>query len=323
MPLNPDRGWIVTTTVRSQLMLEAISAMVGIREWPEKQAKIHLRQQGPNPWRFCLFASDTGAVIPEVARREVDIASINPAFPLTMALRGTGPFNEPVPLRMITVIPSPDRYVFAVLNSTGLTSLADLRDKRYPLRVGVRNQPDHADFLLMDEVFARYGFALRDIEAWGGQVREYPWPPPVRAVLSGEIDAVFDEGVDVWADQLLDADMRMLPLDEEVVQDLERIGLRRGVIPKADFPRLEQDILSLDFSGWPVFTHADVPDELITAFCAGLEARKETIPWHGLGPLPLERMCQDQDGTPIDIPFHRAAERYWREQGYQPTSAAR
>ena len=96
------------------------------------------------------------------------------------------------------------------------------------------------------------------------------------------------------------------------------MGFRRGVIPKAEYPNLPEDVMSLDFSGFPVYTHADTPDQVITGFCAALEARKDRIPWEEEGPLPLERMCLDTIEGPLGIPLHPAAERFWREQGYLP-----
>jgi len=94
------------------------------------------------------------------------------------------------------------------------------------------------------------------------------------------------------------------------------MGFRRGIVAQKDYPKLPEDVLSLDFSGWPVFTHTHAPDELIADFCAALEKRKHTIPWQGPGPLPLERMCLDAPDTPLDVPFHPAAERFWRQRGY-------
>ncbi|NIO09851.1 MAG: hypothetical protein GTO40_18340, partial [Deltaproteobacteria bacterium] len=102
--------------------------------FPYRQAKLSLREQGPGDWKFNFFGSDTPDAIHEVARREADVAIINPAGPLTMAYKGTGPFKEPVPVRIITVIPSLDQFAFAVMGQTGLTSLTDLRDRRYPLK---------------------------------------------------------------------------------------------------------------------------------------------------------------------------------------------
>ncbi len=94
------------------------------------------------------------------------------------------------------------------------------------------------------------------------------------------------------------------------------MGFRRGVISKADYPKLPADVVSLDFSGWAVFTREDTPADLIMAFCKALEARKDRIPWQGEGPLPLERMCRDTPDSPLGIPLHPAAERFWRERGY-------
>jgi TRAP-type uncharacterized transport system substrate-binding protein len=88
------------------------------------------------------------------------------------------------------------------------------------------------------------------------------------------------------------------------------------VIRKSEYSGLSRDILTIDFSGWPIFVHTDAPDDLVTRICAALEARKHLIPWQGEGPLPLERMCREAPDTPQLVPFHPAAERFWHERGY-------
>jgi len=110
--------------------------------------------------------------------------------------------------------------------------------------------------------------------------------------------------------------LRFLELEEPYLQKLEKMGYHRAPITKAEFPRINRDIMTIDFSGWPIFTHTNVSDEVITSFCSALEARKDRIPWQGEGPLPLERMCKDSPDSPLDIPLHPAAERFWRERGY-------
>ena len=78
-----------------------------------------------------------------VANGELDLAAINPSAFLSMAYRGTGPYPEPLPVRVIAVMPSLDVMLFAVSERTGVTSLADLRERRYPLRASVRRSPAH------------------------------------------------------------------------------------------------------------------------------------------------------------------------------------
>ena len=90
-----------------------------------------------------------------------------------------------------------------------------------------------------------------------------------------------------------------------------------SILPlSARFPTLTEDALTISFSGWPIYTHANVSEELVTSFCRGLLESKELIPWQGEGPLPLERMCRDTPEGPLVVPLHPAAERFWRECGY-------
>ena len=127
---------------------------------------------------------------------------------------------------------------------------------------------------------------------------------------------IIDEAVHSWLNVALESEMRVLPLDESMLTQLETLGFRRAVLPKAHYPKLESDVPTLDFSGFPVYTHANVPDSLVTAVCAALEARKEKIIWQEPGPLPIESMCRDTPSGPLNIPLHPAAERFWRERGY-------
>ena len=307
-------------TIRSHLVLEVASELVDRTEWPYRQARITLREQGGEVWPVCLFGCDTPAAIDQVARGEVQVAIINPAGPLALALRGTGPFRSPIPLRAITVIPSPDQLAFAVTERTGLQSLHDIRERRFPLRVSMRGQMDHSLHLVVREVLSAAGFSLDDVVSWGGQVRYDAGLPksPTRlgAVQRGEVDMIIDEAVRSWMDAAAEAQMRVLPLDEPLLERLEELGFRRAVISKARYPKLKEDVPTLDFSGFPVYTHVDVPDAIVNAICSALEARKEKILWQEEGPLPLDRMCRDTPEGPLNIPLHPAAERFWRERGY-------
>jgi hypothetical protein len=311
-------------------MLSVAQKLVASRNWPSptqppyRQAKISLREQGGERWKLSLFGSDSPSAIDEVARQEIHVAIINPGAVLNLAVRGTGPFKEALPLRAIAVIPSLDQIGFAISESSGLTSLLQVRERRFPLRVGVRGQRDHSLHLMVREVLLACGFSPEDIVRWGGTIVYEParagdpmsFKARLAAVKRGEIDAVFDEGLNTWVDMALDAGMRFVSLEESVLQKLEKMGLRRGVISREIFPRLERDVMSVDFSGWPIYTHAEVEDHVIASVCAALEASKAGIPWQGDGPLPLETMCRDTPDGPLDIPLHPAAERFWRERGY-------
>ncbi|MFI5269155.1 MAG: hypothetical protein ACHQ7M_17410 [Chloroflexota bacterium] len=127
---------------------------------------------------------------------------------------------------------------------------------------------------------------------------------------------MFDEGIYNWVNLALDNGLRFLPMGDASLAKLEAMGYRRSSISKTAYPRLPVDVPTLDFSGFMVYTHADVPDGVVTAFCAAIEKERDHIPWQGGPSLPLEHMCRDVPGVPVPIPFHPAAEAFWRSRGY-------
>ncbi len=307
-------------TIRSRLVLEIASELVDQPAWPHRQAQVSLRPQGAEGWAVNMIASDGPAAIAQVASGAMQLAISNPAGFLALAVRGTGGFTTPIALRAITIIPSPDQLAFAVTERTGLKSLREIRERRPPLRISLRGQRDHALHPVVNEVLRAAGFSLDDIVSWGGQVRYDDGLPQndnrLGAVARGEVDMVIDEAVRGWINFAAGNGMRALPLDEPMLAQLEAIGLRRAVIAKSRYPNLAEDVPALDFSGFAVYTHADVADEVVGAICAALEARKDKIIWQEPGPLPLERMCRDTPAGPLAIPLHPAAEKFWRGRGY-------
>jgi TRAP-type uncharacterized transport system substrate-binding protein len=303
------------------LVLEVASELVQLRDKPWRQAMVAIRPQGDeNDWSARLFASDTPGGIDAVLRGEADLAIVNPSGPLTLAYRGKGPWKEPQPVRVITVIPSYDQYMFAVAPDTGLEDFEQIGEMRVPLRVSVRGQRDHSVHFMLEHIMEAAGFSVAEFKSWGGRfVYQHGMPDVperVRSYETGEVNANFDEAVGRGVPMAVKYGMRVLPLREATVRTLEGMGYRRGIIEAKAYPGLPADVLTVDFSGWPVFCHEQTPDDLVTAICAGLEARKDRIPYQGPPPLPLERMCYDTPDGPLDVPLHPAAERFWRERGY-------
>jgi TRAP-type uncharacterized transport system substrate-binding protein len=318
--LKPTRMRTHPHTTRSRLMLEVATELVNRRDWPYLQARVSLREQGSSEWPVTLFGSDSPATIPDVASGKVQFAIINPSMILKIAALGSSPFTEPLPLRSIAVLPSSDQMVFAVTEQTGLKSFKDIRDRRFPLKVSLRGQPDHSLHVITNHVLSAAGCSLDDIVSWGGEIRYDAGMPyganRIGAVQRGEIDAIFDEGASTWGNMALELGMTFLALGEDLLPRLEKVGLRRGLIERTNFPKLTGDVPTLDFSGWPIYTHQNTADTLVTDFCRALEASKDRIPWAQDAPLPLAQMVRDTSDGHLEVPLHSAAERLWRERGY-------
>ena len=322
-------GQVDPMSIRSKLMLETASHMMSEADWPYRAATIDLISQGDEIGAFRLFGANNPNTLRQVFERKVDISIMNPGTILSMASRGVGLFSEPMQLALILVMPHYDQLAFAVSTSSGLTSLDDIREKRFPLRLSVRGSLDACTTLLVEKVLRVHGFSYEDILSWGGSI-SYDQPMPrdsfpglpsrIERVANGELDAIFEEGVVVWANEAVDVGMRFLDLSEERLVELEREGFKRGTLEKSRLTRLSADVATIDFSGWPVFTRMDTSDLLVRKFCEALEARKDAIPWTWgpvkQKPMPLEKMVVNASDVPIELPFHPAAQEFWTKMGY-------
>ncbi|HXQ50899.1 MAG TPA: TAXI family TRAP transporter solute-binding subunit [Stellaceae bacterium] len=313
--------WANPVTTRSLVMLEIAAALVAGDDVTLQQAQVQLKQQGSGGWNLRLFGSGAFDGIDAVLRREADLATINPAQGLMMAHRGLGPYASPQPVRQIAVIPSYDTYAFAVRPELGLACFEDIAVKKPRLVFALRGQREHCMNVILRDLCKAAGFALEDINSWGGEVRydgtlPFPDGPKFAAAVKGETNALIDEAADVWTNEAIDAGLVMLPMAAETVAKLEARGYRGGVMKKSMYPKLPRDYPTIDFSGWPIFCHAELHEERVRAICEALDRRKHLILWQGAGPLPVERMCREAEDTPQLVPYHPAAERYWRERGY-------
>jgi len=321
MPPAPGANPNVT---RSRLVLEIASEMAGSAASDAVPTYVQPRvvlRHAPVGRPVTFLGVSTAEGIFAVASREVDLAMINPAAVLSVAVRGKGIFKQPMPVRAIAVIPSWDQFVFAVRSETGLSCLEDIARRKPKLRVLMRAAPDHTLHHMFDDIAAAAGFSRDDISRWGGEVHKagsVPWPhtETFQSLVRGDVDAIFDEAAVCWVPQALDAGVTILPLAEATVATLEMMGYRRAILPKSTYQKLPRDVLSLDFSGWTIFVHSEADDELVTQICAALDARKTRIPWEEPGDLPVERMAREAHDTPQTVPLHPAAERFWRSRRY-------
>ncbi len=272
---------------------------------------------GPSFQPWLKMASGSAILAEEVARGDgVDLAFVNPSALLTQAYRGVGLFSKPLPVRIVASYPSWDRMVFAVHPRTGIRSLADIKAKRYPLRVSVREDPTHSTLVLVEQAFALHGFTLNNVKSWGGRLVRCGGPSDVRRLeplARGDLDGVFDEGIKVWLNEALAAGLVPIELSEDEFAAMDKLGWRRVRLPKTRFPGLAKDFETLDFSGWPIYANAALPAQTAYDICAALAAREAEIPWEAGSDGSALHMVSDTDTTPMDVPLHPGAERWYRE----------
>ncbi|MFZ9500849.1 MAG: TAXI family TRAP transporter solute-binding subunit [Beijerinckiaceae bacterium] len=267
------------------------------------------------PW--INLATGSAIMAYDVAKGAVDMAFVNPSALLTQAYRGTGLFTRPLPLRIIASYPSVDRFVIAMRKGLGFKSLHDVKAARYPLRVSLREDPTHSTLVLVSQLLAHYGMSVADIESWGGAI--VPAGPPndkrrMAGVFDGTLDAVFDEGISLWLDDALANGMELLPLEADAFETLSRIGWRKVQLKTGRFAHLPS-YEAVDFSGWPLYARADLPDDVAYKICGAFRARHEYMPWEEGTAEGVDDIGRETPATPMDVPLHPGAERWYREHG--------
>jgi TRAP-type uncharacterized transport system substrate-binding protein len=187
------------------------------------------------------------------------------------------------------------------------------------LRLSIREDATHSTRVLLDQTLALYGFTLADLESWGGSLQLNGGPGDERrmnALRDGTIDAIFDEGLVLWFDAALAAGMEPLTLEDWAFEKLKALGWRRVNIPKGRYPHLKEVHECIDYSGWPLYTRASLSDEDAYKVVEAINARKDEIFWEdsftGIGQLG-----QDTEATPLDVPLHPGAAKWYREHGFK------
>ena len=269
------------------------------------------------------FAADSFRELKLLAEGKVSVAWINPSASVTLAYRGTGPLRGRIPLRAIAVFPSWDVMGFAVHQSTGITSLSQIKQERFPLRlstgpVGRRDMIESPVTFIVHAALKAAGFTVDDLRKWGGKIQAVSRPsqPERRAgIENGTIDAVFDEGIKSWGQTALDHGFHYLPIDGPVLKRLKAMGYRPGVVSASYFKGMAHDVPTIDFSGWPMVVRADMPNDVAYALCEALELRRRAIPTDNFRPLKIADLCANDDEAPYDVPLHPGARKFYRERG--------
>jgi len=273
------------------------------------------------PWLRMSVGSP--ALAHAVARGELDAAMVNPSALLTQAVRGKGLFAEALPLAILANYPSWDRFAIVVNPKSGIGSLAEVAAKRLPLRLSTREDPTHSTRVLIDQIFALYGFSLAELQKWGGTLQTNGGPGDRRrleALQAGAVDAVMDEGLALWLEPALAAGYRPLELEAPAFARLGELGWRRVVMPALTYRGLAADYACVDYSGWPLYARADLPEETAYKIVEAIHAREREIVWEdfnarggyaGIGALGVET-----EATPRDVPLHPGSVRWFRSHGF-------
>lgn len=261
-----------------------------------------------------------------LANRGAEISLVNSHGLASMALRGKGLFDRPIPLRGIANLPQHGWATFAVDAKLGIRSFADLKAKKTPLKIatGYLDGDNAVGFLLL-ELFKRHGIDPEEFKSWGGRFLEGIPSFTQEQIRSGGADAIFNEAFD-GEDAKETARKRPLTFlgaDPGVAKQMQdEYGWPFVTAPANHYPGQDTPFLAPDFSDWLICVREDMDDETAYRLAQiAVEKREELDVTRNYGTVnfggvdPNNRRINLQTVSKTSIPLHPGARRYYQEKG--------
>ena len=253
-----------------------------------------------------------------LAAGELDLTWAFPMARVEWAYQGHRPWpnspwsGEPLSnLRLVARIPRADCELIAIAPWSPVKNLAEIAQNKQ-VRICMRSD-DLYEY--ESAIFQQYGYTLEDIERGGGRI----WHIAVNAY---EIEKdVADKTVDVMIGHaaytapwrvVANAGFRFVPLDENIVAALERVGFTRHIVQPEAQPGVTEPVLTLELADQPILSRAEVSDDVIYEIAKSIDLHKKAMTDAAQGQTnEITRQWE----TKI-VPLHPGAERYYREAGY-------
>ena len=229
------------------------------------------------------------------------------------AYRGAGSYANEKPrsdLRLIANIQSPNYLLVAARKETGITDLAQVRQKRWPVRILARGGSTGMDAT----VLAYYGLSKQTIEAAGGFVRETPADRKDFDLIiynAGNM-ATAPEFV-VWTEVAQNFDLTYLQLPDDLLAKLAKENDQQLVtIPLGLYRGIDRAIRTVARTGHSVYGRADMPDDFAYTVAKAMDEQQDLLQWSHLNFSYNVHTVWKAFG----VPLHPGAARYYKERGY-------
>jgi uncharacterized protein len=230
----------------------------------------------------------------------------------------------PLPrLRTLATVMMPAWLGIAVRWETGITDLAQVRERRYPLRVlgGGRD--------LFEPIWAHYGLSRELIESWGGVFQASPRRAPGSAwtmspwVRTGEFDLIMEPlyaantiEACYWHEASVLYNLRFLELPEELIAKMcanMGLGAYAGSIPFRLVRGVDRPIRTIYRPLQGYLARDDMPHDFAYLFARALDEGRALLRETHI-PYSYDERTVAMD---VGVPIHAGAAQYYAEKGYR------
>ena len=250
-----------------------------------------------------------------VGAGEIEMSMSFPPFTNT-AFNGTPPFDSAFPdIRGGIKGFGPSLLQFVVTEETGLETLDDLINQKFPINLVVERKGTTDEYSLA-KVLEFYGIDYSTIEKWGGSVKFVGYGDQVILIKDKHANGVF-QNIAAPSPTVIEIatsrKIKVLKLSDELVKFMnEKYSYSIGVIPKGSYDIVEEDLKSpASIASWII--NKNVPEDVVyritKIICENAEKVKNIHP-------STVSFDPAQAGFDLGAPLHPGAERYYKEAGY-------
>ena len=264
-----------------------------------------------------LDAGDMRVGTVERVNAPVDFGVTESAM-LTAAYEGRDLYQKDGPytnLRVIAKLEDPTYLLVAVRKDTGITDLAQIHDRKMPVRI-------LADFQASSTpVLDYYGLTREAVASWGGSFRsalEAAEAGPGGAaqfdvIVSSLASPAMNPESAFWTRLSQAYDLRFLDLPEPLLAKMAKdVGMERVTAKWGLLRGVDRAIPTVARSGEVVFARADLSDKDAYAIAKAIDQHRQALRWY-IRPYSYDPRTVWKNGA---VPLHPGAARYYREMGY-------
>ncbi len=232
---------------------------------------------------------------------------------IKMAADGKQPFKKKIDnLRALCVLYNDAVEHFIIKSDTGVKTFADLKSKKFPLKVYFNTKDSFMD-MVGQEVMKAEGIDVADIAKWGGFTKNSSMGAALDLMRDGKIDA-YSNVIQVPSSHVVDAGttlklalLPMTPAGQKKVNDA--LGTYSTTIKAGSYNFLKSNVPTVGATVI-LFTNADLPDDEAYAI---LKSIKDNFPYFRNIHSSLKDLKVTDLKNTMPVPLHPGAAKFFKE----------
>jgi TRAP transporter TAXI family solute receptor len=265
-----------------------------------------------------------GGGVQAIATKQADFTATATGTEIKLANDGTAPFKEPLKGKFSYVMQLYDNQFIHFLmtkewaDANGIKSWADIAAKKPKMRLAI-NRPDNPQTTIGGpyEVMKAYGFAVADVEKWGGSYVLGNSSIGLNAITDGKADVFMNArnlGDSLVKDIAGKRPLMWIDGDQATIQKAaDTFSNKADMVPAGTYPFMEKPYPTVRM--WvALLAGSHVPDEVVYKYVKAIaenEARVQAIGGSLKTSFATAKMATNAAGLPV----HPGALRYYKEKG--------